>query len=81
VDPAYRDAMTALAVDLALEHDAFLYSIYSFSALHIAKTTSDLHRREEAMIAYRKYLDISLREHRVDITNLNKANATAVCLT
>lgn len=80
-DQDYKDLMTITTVELAFEHDAFLYALCSFSALHIARTAKDAPRREEAMISYRRYLDMALREHQVDIANLRKTNADTVCLT
>jgi hypothetical protein len=81
VDQDYKNMMTMSMADLAFEHDAFLYSLCSFSALHIAKSATDISHRRNAMDAYSKYLDMALREHQVDIANLSKANADAVCVT
>lgn len=80
VDQDYKNKMTISMADLAFEHDAFLYSLCSFSALHIAKTATEIVQRENAMDAYSKYLDMALREHQIDIANLSKANADAVCV-
>lgn len=63
---------------LALENDTLLYSIFYLSALHMAKVRPQDH---DAMAAYHQYLDMALRSHSIDLSNLSKSNADAVCLT
>ena len=52
--------------------------MYSLSALHLAKAEP---HDPEAIDAYRRYLDLALREHSNDVTHLSKNNADVVCLT
>jgi hypothetical protein len=80
-EKSYREAMTHGAPELALQHRALLYSMFSFSALHIAKTSPFPNQRLEFMDVHRRYLGLALQEHRVDIENLGKAKADTVCMT
>ena len=77
-EPFTTEVWTTLLPRLAFEHDALLYSMFSISALHLAKTES---HESEAIDAYQKYLDLALREHFNDVTHLSKDNADAACLT
>jgi hypothetical protein len=71
--------LTATAVPrLAFKHNALLYSIYTIAALHIAKLEPN---NAEHVASYQKYLGLTLREHRNDVTNLGPANADAASLT
>ncbi|KAI9867383.1 MAG: hypothetical protein M1813_008941 [Trichoglossum hirsutum] len=74
----FQEKFATIIPGLALNHDALLYSIYTTSALHLAKT--EPHDRE-AVEAYQKYMDLTLRGHRNDVAHINQANADAACLT
>jgi hypothetical protein len=63
---------------LAFRHNALLYSIYTIAALHIANLEPS---NSEHVATYQKYLGLTLREHRNDVTNLGPANADATALT
>jgi len=52
--------------------------MYAISALHIADAEP---HNLEIMDTHRRYLDLALREHNNDITNLNETNFDAVCMT
>jgi hypothetical protein len=77
-DPARAEAWTNIIPNLAFTNDALLYSMYSASALHLAKVEP---QDPEALDSHRRYLDLALREHSNDVAQLNKANADIVCLT
>ncbi|KAH8808757.1 hypothetical protein F5884DRAFT_675305 [Xylogone sp. PMI_703] len=73
-----RELWRTVIPELALQHDALLYAIYSISALHIVKTKGN---DPEASEYYLKYLDLALREHRKDVENIGKQNADRICMT
>lgn len=78
-DLTAADAWVRIAPNLALGNEALLYSIFSLSAYHMADI--DPQHREETLDTHRRYLDLALRRHSDDITNLSKENFEAVCLT
>lgn len=80
-DQVYRTMMTQKLAEVAFANDALLNTLCSFAALHIAKTATDPSERADAMDAYRKYLDMALRGHQIEIKSLSKTNADAICLT
>jgi hypothetical protein len=63
---------------LAFEHNSLLYSIYTFAALHIAKLEPN---NLDHVATYQRYLGLTLREHRNDVSNLGPSNADAATLT
>ncbi|KAI9851328.1 MAG: hypothetical protein M1838_003969 [Thelocarpon superellum] len=75
---AAAEVWTGSIPRIALQYDALLYSIFSLAALHLHSTDPN---NQEALDAYRQYLDLALREHRHDVTHLSEANADAACLT
>jgi len=77
-DPTAVEAWTKIVPVLAFSNDALLYSMYSLSALHLAKAEP---QDPEALDAHRRYLDLALREHRNDVTQLSKTNVDTICLT
>jgi hypothetical protein len=74
----FEETFATTIPSLAFEHDTLLYSIYTISALHLAKAEP---HNLEAVEVYQKYLDLTLREHRNEVAHLSKANADAACLT
>jgi hypothetical protein len=78
-DPIAADAWISIAPNLAFGNDALLYSIFSLSACHMAEV--DPHHREETTDTHRRYLDLALRRHSEDVTNLNEKSFDAVCIT
>lgn len=64
---------------LAFEHDAVLYALFAFTALHIAKA-DPIWPYSEAMDAHHKYLDLALSAHSDDVSHLKKENADAACM-
>lgn len=70
--------LPTLIPQLAFTNDALLYSLFSFSALHIARAEP---QNAEAMETYSKYLDLTLQVHLQDIMKLSKTNADAVAMT
>jgi hypothetical protein len=77
-DPNRAEAWTTIVPILAFTNDSLLYSIYSASALHIAKAKP---QDPEALDAHRRYLDLALREHSNDVSQLSEVNADTVCMT
>jgi hypothetical protein len=69
----WKVAMPALAFD----HDALLYSIYTFAALHLSKLEPN---NQEFADAYRHYLELTIKTHRDQVANLNGSNADATCI-
>ncbi|KUJ06795.1 uncharacterized protein LY89DRAFT_692155 [Mollisia scopiformis] len=63
---------------VALKHNSLLYSIYTFTAMHIAKLDPG---NLENIAAYQRYMGLTLREHRDEVGVLSRANADAACLT
>jgi hypothetical protein len=63
---------------LALKHNSLLYSIYTLTAMHIAKLDPG---NLENIAAYQRYLGLTLREHRDEVGVLSRHNADAACLT
>jgi hypothetical protein len=68
-----------MAPNLAFGNEALLYSIFSLSARHMAEI--DPQHSDETMDTHRRYLDLALRRHSDDITNLNEKTVDAVCIT
>ena len=63
---------------LAFQNDSLLYSIYSIAAMHLAKMEP---QNVEAMEASSTYFGPTIRLHRDEVAQLNKANADIACLT
>jgi hypothetical protein len=63
--------------ELAFDHEALLYSVYTFAALHLA--VLDPNNREFAE-AHQQYLELTIKTHRDQVASLNKFNADATCL-
>lgn len=63
---------------LALKHNSLLYSIYTLTAMHIAKLDPG---NVENVAGYQRYLGLTLREHRDEVGVLSRSNADAACLT
>lgn len=63
---------------LALKHDALLYAIYAFTALHISKIVPN---DAQALATHQHYLDLALRKHREAIGQLNSDTADQVLIT
>lgn len=77
-DPSVRDINTSIMPNLGLTNEALLYCLFFLSALHLVKTEK---YSTEAAHAYQNYLDLTIRAHRVDVTNLTSSNADVVCMT
>jgi hypothetical protein len=77
----YREGMLLGVPNHALKFPAWLYCIFAFSAIHIAKTSAIPAEQREFMDSFRKYLDLSLQEHRRDVDDLCKEKANAICIT
>jgi hypothetical protein len=80
-ESSYKVVITEGMFELALKHDSLLYTMYTFSALHIALTATESENKEMAMNIYSKYLDLALQEHQSDIVNIGKQNADVVAVT
>ena len=78
-DPTAADAWILMAPNLAFGNEALLYSIFSLSARHMAEI--DPQHSYETMNTHRRHLDLALRRHSDDITNLNEKTVDAVCIT
>jgi hypothetical protein len=63
----------------ALESDALLYSMYVMASLHLEKLGKD--RELGDVDIRRKYCSMALREHREEVSRLNRANVDSACLT
>ncbi|KAH7411366.1 hypothetical protein BKA64DRAFT_570189 [Cadophora sp. MPI-SDFR-AT-0126] len=63
---------------LAFRHNSLLYSIYTLSALHMAKLEPN---NPSHIATYQKYLGLTLRTHRDEVSKLNRSNADAACIT
>jgi hypothetical protein len=63
---------------LALAHDALLYALYTFAALHLAKLEPN---NPDHIAAYQQYLSLTLQDHRNDVRNLGPATADSATLT
>ncbi|CAM5999889.1 unnamed protein product [Sphagnum balticum] len=72
-DPGVQE-MALRTPKLAFKHTALLYSIYTISALHLSKLEPQDPSHDEI---YQRYLSLTLRDHRIDVANLSKANADA----
>jgi hypothetical protein len=77
-DPSVQDINTTVLPNMGLQNEAMLYCLFFLSALHLVKTEA---YSTEAAEAYQNYLDLALRCHRIDVTNLCSANADVVCMT
>jgi hypothetical protein len=77
-DPSSRELNTTVLPTLALQNPALLYAIFFLSALHLLKTTTYNAENDEA---YGNYIALTIRHHRIDVNNLNGANADVVCVT
>ncbi|KAI1470146.1 uncharacterized protein F4812DRAFT_315757 [Daldinia caldariorum] len=81
IDLHTRDLLSRIVPKYALNSDALLYSMYALSALHLAK----LGRGEEivggAENAANMYYSMAVREHKEELSNVNRETADAVCLT
>lgn len=77
-DPSVRDINTTILPNLGLQNEALLYCIFFLAALHLVKTEA---YSTEAAEAYQNYLDLTIRSHRIDVTNLSSSNADIVYLT
>jgi hypothetical protein len=80
-DKEYRDAIIIAQPNSAMAFPAWLYSLFSFAAIHIAKTSPSPAEQRQFTDTFHKYLDLALQEHRRDVTNLCKELANAVCMT
>jgi hypothetical protein len=80
-DKSYREAVITTTPINALQHPAWLYTLFAFSAIHIAKTSPSPSEAQEFMVTHRRYLDLGLQEHRRDIAGLCLATADAICMT
>jgi hypothetical protein len=80
-DKFFRDAMILSIPNKAMRHPAYLYTLFAFSAIHIARSSTSPSERREFMDSHHLYLDLALQEHRRDIENLGQDNADAVCIT
>ncbi|KAI1659764.1 hypothetical protein F4813DRAFT_323756 [Daldinia decipiens] len=65
----------------ALESDGLLYSMYTISALHLAKLGKSEEIVGGAENAANTYFSMAVREHNRELSNVNKQTADAVCLT
>jgi hypothetical protein len=73
-----REVWATAIPRLAFEHDSLMYAICCIAAMHIAKEEPD---NLEAIEAYSTYLELSLREHRIEVANLTRDNADSACMT
>lgn len=64
---------------MAVEHDAILFSLFSFTALHLVDTDSS--RAEDMRLIHHNYWHMALREHARELQNLSPANFNAACIT
>lgn len=80
-DKDHREAMLLTVPDTALKCPAWLYTIFAFSAMHIAKTSSSPTERREFTDTFQKYFDLALQEHRRDVAGLCRETANNICMT
>lgn len=64
--------------ELAFEHEALLYSIFTIAALHLSWLEPNNKTMEDA---YQRYLELTIKTHRDQFVNLQKSNADATCIT
>jgi hypothetical protein len=79
-DKDYRESMLLSAPTETLQFRAWTYTLFAFSAIHIAKTSSSPTERQNFMDTFHRYLDLALQEHRHDVANLCKEKANIICL-
>ncbi|KAH8686440.1 C6 finger domain-containing protein [Ilyonectria robusta] len=79
VDKASYDLWVAPLPRLALQSDALLYSMFSLAALHSA--SQDEAKKDHHMSICHTYLDMTVREHAKEVSQLSKENVDALCLT
>ncbi|KAI8959594.1 hypothetical protein F5Y11DRAFT_298510 [Daldinia sp. FL1419] len=81
IDYRSKDLFARVVPKFSIHSDALLYSMYTVSALHLAK----LGRGEEvtggAENIANTYFTMAVREHSRELSNVNKHTADAVCLT
>lgn len=78
LDDSRTDSWAHQCVGLAFDHEALLYSIIALTALHIAKTeVSDM----DSTAIYQDYLDMALKAHQQQLSNITKEIADATCVT
>ena len=63
---------------LALTSDALMHALLAFTAAHLKHLNPS---NKEASSAHAQYLSLSLREHNDDVTNVNRSNIDAACMT
>ncbi|KPM36587.1 hypothetical protein AK830_g9990 [Neonectria ditissima] len=64
---------------LAMQSDGLLYSMYFMAALHQAR--GDEANKEQHMKICHTYLDMAVREHAKEVSQLSKDNLDILCLT
>lgn len=79
VDKASYDLWVAPLPRLALQSDALLYSMFVLAALHSA--SQDEATKDHHMSICHTYLDMTVREHAKEVSQLSKENVDALCLT
>ena len=77
----YRESMTIDNLQSSLRHHSLLYVNFTFTALHISKLSQDPREKLEFQEVHRKYLDLALKEHRLDLENMDKPTADVICMT
>lgn len=80
-DKNLREAMVQSLHEVVIKFSAWLYTIFAFSAIHIAKTSSSLDEQREFTDTFQKYFDLALQEHRRDVAGLCKETADNICMT
>ncbi|RGP75832.1 c6 finger domain-containing [Fusarium longipes] len=79
MDPATAHFWVTTICRLALESDATLYAIYMVAALHTEERSN--FSDPQALDTCQTYLNMAIREHHKDITEISSRNLEYICLT
>ncbi|EXU95874.1 Zn(2)-Cys(6) zinc finger domain protein [Metarhizium robertsii] len=80
-DDPTQPIFAAAILELSLQCDALLYTVYSITALHQAWSSRSQDDSSTDLDVHRRYLSLALREHQSLLRNITSENIDAICLT